>query len=127
MAGAASLIDPDTACAYLSRFRLIDPTGEPVATTLDAIARRCVFYLLPTVPAPSVVAVRDLESWLWCDCAAGSDLPAILASLEQVARYARRTCVAWQTARPGLVRIARRHGYRVLQPVGSGWIMLKAV
>lgn len=72
-----------------------------------------------------VYVLRWLGRKLWICAAAGKTNQATaqaLQAIEQQARDNEATAVMFQTARPGLVKLAQRSGYRV-----TGWILEKAV
>ncbi len=102
------------ACEALSRFRLIDPQGK--ATVQSAVAgARCLAVVTPHGTVTCAVRLNGRRAWI--SAAAGkTTAPAaslILAMLEAWAMAHGAAQIGFQTARPGLARIASRCGYLV--------------
>lgn len=120
MASLQALTEAE-ACAYLQRFKLIDPSGA--ASVASAVAgAQC--YALRSAYGAAVFALRINPARAWVSVAAGettaSITPALAQAIERQAKQGGAPVVRFQTARPGLVRRAERLGYRVV-----GWIMEK--
>lgn len=115
-------IAPDDAARALAGIDALDPRGLMDAAGLHELAQRgqC-FALTGAADAVYVVHVRNGVAWIDAFKGTGPDLVAVLAELIE---HQAEGChaVAFQTARPGLVRKASRHGYRV-----TGWILSKGL
>ncbi len=100
-----------------------DPRGTSTPETLAAAGQ--AFELIAS-GGSGVFVVRKDGAQLWVQAAAGAaadDLTAIgLELIEEMARRAQCSEVAFQTMRRGLVKKANQLGYEV-----AGWILKKAV
>lgn len=131
-------VTADVVAAALAHHGVSDPRG---VNTVDDIAAGGPCFRLRT-PGGSAVFVNrvDIDGVWWIDGAAsegGAGMAVVgLPLVEQAARNAGCWAVAFETARPGLVRVADRMGYRVVEEVRSrkgggdavpAWVMRKAV
>lgn len=100
-----------------------DPAGISTPESLTAAG---VPFELETGTGSGVFVLERHGDVLWVTAAAGKaadDLTDIgLQLIEETARQAGCSSVAFQTSRCGLVRKSERRGFEV-----SGWIMKKAV
>lgn len=117
---AVEVIAPEEAACALAGLESLDPTGDMTAAELHAMCERGVCLRLEQGGQASVMVIRDKGSVLWISALKGQGLPAAIVAGESIARSNRKSAIAFQTARPGLVRQMQRRGYRV-----SGWIMTK--
>lgn len=114
-------IPPADAARALAGLEKMDPRGRTTAADLVDLAKRgACFALSGAADAVYVVNVRNGVAWI--DALKGSGTPDLVAVVSELIELQAHGCraVAFQTARPGLVRKAARHGYRV-----AGWIMRK--
>ena len=121
-------VEPATAAAMLAGCAGLDPTGIMRERGIaDMVARGACFVAASADhEGEAVIVVRIVNDVAWIDACKGVG-PApwvglLLPAIEAQARGQRPACgaVAFQTARPGLVRQAKRQGYRV-----TGWILRK--
>jgi hypothetical protein len=100
-----------------------DPSGMSTPESLAAAGQA---FELSAAGGSGVFVVTKKGTRLWIEAAAGAaadDLTAMgLELIEEMAQRAECIEVAFQTARPGLVRKANQRGYQV-----AGWILKKAV
>lgn len=113
------------ACAYLSKFNLMDPLGlESVAD----VVRGAWCLRLVSDKGSMVLAIKSVNHRLWIAAAAGESRQSmaadVLAWAMGKARQWGAAGVGFQTVRPGLVRRACALGY-VSTPRGAGWILEK--
>lgn len=101
--------------------RLIDPAHRH---TPESIARCGTAFELTTGTGTGVFVVQKRDSQLWIHgagaVASKGGTVAGLDVVEQMAEQTGCTSIAFQTGRPGLVRIAKKHGYKI-----TGFIMEK--
>lgn len=119
-------VSREAACRYLSRFTFKFPDrDEPHAATLHA--SRC--WLLDTPHGRILYALEVYEGALWITAAAGAtSAPAVDWLARAVHRRAAElglSSVCFYTARRGLVRVAKRYGYRVTRQLPQGWELRK--
>lgn len=110
------------ACSHLKKFRPVDPIGEATPETLCSAGHP---FALDLPTGRLVYVLQWLRHKFWVLAAAGATSNATaqaLQAIEQQAEANGATAVCFQTARPGLVKLARRSGYRV-----KGWILEKEV
>lgn len=100
-----------------------DPRGTSTPASLAGAGQA---FEMSVAGGSGVFVVRKNGAQLWVEAAAGhaaDDLTEIgLELIEEMARQAGCTEVAFQTARPGLVKKTNQLGYQV-----AGWILKKAV
>lgn len=119
-----SRLQPDLAAALLVGIESRDPVGRMTREQLPhkAAAGVCVAATTEDGAGQVVYVVRVENGVAWVDFAKGhgpADWTAILGPvIEAQTKGVRR--VAFQTMRPGLVRKAKKQGYRV-----CGWILAK--
>lgn len=119
------------ACEYLQRFRLVDPMGRD---TVASVVRGGMSFALDFPDGRLVYTLRVLPGRVLLIAAAAgptrcATLPT-LAAIERQARTVGAVRLVFQTARPGLVRLARRAGFASLLLPGSmvpGWRLEKAL
>jgi len=115
------------ACRHLDTFTLIAATEQPGSTAEGIAGASC--WLLHTPEGPIVYAVRMDGLVLWVVAAAGRiSAPAVdhlAQALQRRAQQLGAVEIGFQTARRGLVRVARRFGYRVLLQHPKGWELQK--
>lgn len=100
-----------------------DPRGTSTPESLAAAGQA---FELSADGGSGVFVVRKDGHQLWIQAAAGAAADNLtdmgMELFDEMARQAECTEVAFQTARPGLVKKANQRGYVV-----AGWIMKKAV
>jgi hypothetical protein len=119
-----SQLDPFTAAKLLAGMDRFDPTGAATPHDVEHDAARGLAFAATHAESGSqAVYVLQVHNGqcriLWCKGEGAVDwtrtlLPAIELQASEL------QSVAFQTARPGLVRQARKQGYRV-----TGWILRK--
>lgn len=115
------------ACRHLDTFTLIAATEQPSSTAEGIAGASC--WLLHTPQGPILYAVRMDGLVLWVVVAAGRTSASAFSHLAQAVQ--RRALqlgaveIGFQTARRGLVRVARRHGYTILAQHPNGWELQK--
>jgi hypothetical protein len=130
-------VGPDRVAAALARAGVYDPRGANTPASIAA-GGACFEFRTPGGCCAFVVRVDDGVWWIDGAASDGGEGMAFigLELAEHAAREAGCWAVAFETARPGLVRVAMRQGYRVVEHVrGSkpggdavpAWIMKKAV
>lgn len=113
-------IAPAAAARALAGMHRLDPRGVmDEADVQDLAERGQCFELGGAADAVYVVNVRNGVAWIDALKGTGPDLVAVVTELLE---HQAEGCqaLAFQTARPGLVRQAARHGWKV-----AGWIMRK--
>lgn len=113
------------ACAYLSKFNLLDPLGlESVAD----VVRGAWCVRLVSGKGSMVLALKPLRDWMWITAAGAESRESmtaeVLAWVEAETALCHGVGVRFQTVRPGLVRRACALGY-VSTPCGAGWMLEK--
>lgn len=120
-----SRVEPDVAASLLRGAERFDPRGIATQADVEVMCQEgACFAATHASGAQAVYVLRVRNGQAWVDAAAGSgqvDLTALLLPVIEL-QAARLSSVAFQTARPGLVRKAQRAGYRV-----AGWILKKDV
>jgi hypothetical protein len=118
------LSEADAAKAFVLVDRY-DPRGT---STPESLAGAGPAFALHTTDGFGAFVVKKNGCQLWVEAAVGKsqdDLTEMgMAIVEEMARKSECTEVAFQTARPGLVKKAtkKQHGYKV-----TGWILKKAL
>jgi hypothetical protein len=105
------------------------PDPEGIATPESAAASGECFRL-DTDTGSLMFALSFEDRVGWIHAAAGTGCGMTAAGLEAIERKARAEgcrLVGFQTLRRGLVRRARKHGYRITRQVGAGFILEKAL
>lgn len=118
----AQAISQATAAHHLALFRLVDPEG---IDTVKSVCARGQAWALSIDGRTMVYVLERIGPALWITAAAGRTKAATLATLahiEQQARAMGARLVQFQTARPGLVRLARRAGYEQ-----NGFVLAKVI
>ena len=121
---AVSRIDAATAAAFLSGLAGQDPRGIVTADTLRQSAERGHCFAVTHASgaqAVYIIAVENGQAWVTACKGEGAAVDFTRTLLPAIEHQAQGlAAVAFQTARPGLVRKARAMGYQV-----TGWIMKK--
>lgn len=107
-----------------AHFRAADSTE-----TAQAMAQSGGFLLTQNGQAFAGFSVKDCGPELWITAAGGSsrhDLTQVLFAVIEACAAGFRS-IGFQTVRPGLIRKAQRHGYRVAGRNGEITIMRKAI
>lgn len=116
-------LSPAQAQAAFTATPVPDPRGTSTPASLAGAGQA---FELTAAGGSGVFVVRKNGAQLWIQAAAGhaaDDLTQLgLELIEEMARHAECTEVAFQTERPGLVKKANQRGYEV-----AGWILKKAV
>lgn len=116
------LSEADAAQA-VSKAALYDPRGTSTPESLAAVGPA---FALHTTDGVGAFVVKKNGIQLWVEAAVGQspdDLTDMgMSIIEEMARKADCTEVAFQTARTGLVKKATQNGYRV-----TGWILKKDI
>lgn len=118
----AQKVSQSAAVRHLAAFDLVDPEG---CDTVEDVCARGQAYALQFDGAPLVYVLEKLGCSVWITAAAGATKAATLATLDHIEQQARAMgarLVQFQTARPGLVRLARRAGYQQ-----SGYVLAKVL
>ena len=117
-----SRLEPDLAAALLVGCERLDPTGMSTAQDLRAMTEAGQCYAATTDGAQAVYVVKVCNGVAWVDACKGAGAvdwsSALLPVIEAQAKGL--FSVGFQTARPGLVRKAKKQGYEV-----AGWILRK--
>lgn len=117
------------ACRHLHPFTLIAATEQPSSYADGLSGSTC--WRLDTPEGPILYAVRMDGLVLWVTVAAGrTSAPAVghlARALERRGRALGAVEIGFQTARRGLVRVARRYGYRILKRHPQGWELQKVL
>lgn len=120
---ALSRLDPATAARLLAGIEARDPRGIAQSSdVLDTCTRGLCFAATLEGGAQMVYVLNVRNGQAWIAAAKGggpADLTATLLPVIEL-QASELDSVAFQTARPGLVRKAQRQGYRV-----TGWILKK--
>lgn len=119
---SAQAISATDAARHLAAFDLVDPEG---IDTVASVCARGQAWALAFDGNTLVYIIEKIGTALWITAAAGTTKAATLATLahiEQQARSMGARLVQFQTARPGLARLARRAGYQQ-----SGFVLAKVL
>ncbi len=117
-----SRLPHELAAGLLAGCEHLDPSGKTNRHTLGDMARAGQCFAATAEHAQAVYVVRVVNGIAWVDACKGSGPIDWSALLLNVIEKQAQGCasVAFQTKRPGLVRKAKRQGYRV-----AGWILKK--
>lgn len=117
-----SELEPHLAASLLVGCERLDPRGLLTAADLGDLARSGRCYLATADEGQCVYVVKVENGVAWVDAIKGSGpvrwslvMPPVIEAQAKGLR-----AVAFQTARPGLVRQLAGQGYRV-----TGWVMRK--
>lgn len=109
------------AAAVMHAAGLIDPAGVDTPSTIAATGET---FALSTPGGRGVFVTKKRGRQLWISGAGAVGSTGLaqcgLDMIEAIARQSDCDTVAFQTARPGLVRIAKKQGYRI-----TGFILEK--
>lgn len=118
-----SKLDAHTAAALLGSVPALDPSGMSTpASLIDTAHGGECFAATSDTGGQAVYVVRVENGVAWVDACQGTgatDWSATLLTIIEKQAHGLKA-VGFQTARPGLVRKAKKQGYRV-----AGWIMKK--
>lgn len=116
-------VTPDHAASVMRAAGMVDPGRQD---TPESIARAGCAFELKAGGGDAVLVLKKRGSQLWVMGAAAVAskglTPVCFEAIEAIARKSACCQVAFQTARPGLVRLAKKSGYRI-----AGFIMEKGV
>lgn len=117
-----SQLEPDLAGALLTGCEHLDPRGITTAADLGNLARGGQCYLASAEAGQCVYVVKVQNGIAWVDAIKGHGpvrwslvMPPVIEAQAKGLR-----AVAFQTARPGLVRQLEAQGYRT-----TGWVLRK--
>jgi hypothetical protein len=117
-----SALAPDLAAGLLAGCSHLDPRGTTTERDIEAMTRGGQCYAATAPQGQCVYVVKIANGVAWVDAIKGTGPVdwtfAASKIIEAQAKGLR--AVAFQTARPGLVRRMKREGYRV-----TGWVMRK--
>ena len=117
-----SALAPDLAAGLLAGCARLDPRGTTTERDIPAMTAGGQCYAATADGGQCVYVVKVSNGVAWVDAIKGTgpqDWTFLAADLIEAQAQGLRA-VAFQTARPGLVRRMERKGYRV-----TGWIMRK--
>lgn len=114
-------ISASAAVQVLQGARLDDPAHRADLGELCA-AGQCFELVGEGVRAVYVVQLQDGTAWVSALAGSGKTplIDAVMSLVDVQARDAGAQHIAFQTARPGLVKAAVKHGYSI-----TGWILRK--
>lgn len=117
-----SRLEPELAAALLAGCERLDPRACTGQADIEAMAQRGQCFAATAPDAQAVYVVHVLNGTAWIAAAKGAGPVDWTALLLPIVEAQAKGCaqIAFQTARPGLVRRARRQGYEV-----GGWILRK--
>ena len=105
----------------------LDPQGS---ATPESAAASGECFRLETDTGALFFALQCADRTAWIHAAAGTGTGMTAAgfrAIELHARYAGCAVVSFQTVRRGLVRKAKKHGYRIARQVGGGFVLEKVI
>lgn len=111
------------ACAFLDRFAFKLPPG--CSLNLPQLVAAGQAYEFSSSNGRLVYVLQQFGTDLWITAAAGTTQRGTRTALQLIelqARLARARRVCFQTARPGLMRLAMRSGYQ-----REGWTFTKEI
>lgn len=121
---SVSRIDAGTAAAFLAELAGSDPRGIVTAESLHQSAQRGHCFSVnhaSGAQAVYIIAVENGQAWVTACRGEGGAVDFTKTLLPAIEHQAQGlAAVAFQTARPGLVRKAQAMGYQV-----TGWILKK--
>lgn len=119
-----SRLEPQLAAALLAGLHRADPAGTSTPADVERIAREGMSFAATADNAQAVYTIHVKNGVAWIDACKGNGPVPWSDVLFAVIEAQSKGCAAvgFQTARPGLVRQAKRHGYEV-----TGWILKKAL
>ena len=117
-----SRLEPDLTAALLHGCQDLDPSGRTAAADLLPLASTGQCFAATAEQSQAVYVIHIKNGVAWIAAAKGSGPQDWSAALLPIIEAQAKGCaaVAFQTARPGLVRKAQRQGYAV-----TGWILKK--
>lgn len=109
------------AAAALGGLHLLDPAGVMTPESVEQLARRGRCFKIEGT-SQAVYVLRMRGDVVWVDAAMGQGKDDVTALLDEAITGQSGGCraIAMQTARPGLVKKLKRHGWKV-----TGWVMRK--
>lgn len=109
----------------------LDPEGQatPASVVLSGV---CLRVTRDDGAAVVVSLSASHEGVLWVHAAVGGDAarsmcPDLVQAFDKIARQSGCWAVGFQTMRRGLLRRVRPLGFLVVDTVGAGWVLNKAV
>lgn len=120
-------VDEATAAQAYAAHVHLDPQG---IATPESLAAAGLSFGLESEAGRVVFTLSTTGRECWIHAAAGTGYGMTAATfciIEQIAGRAGCNRVAFQTVRRGLVRRARRLGYRIAEQVGQGHILRKEI
>ena len=119
-----SRLEPDLCAGLLAGIASRDPSGRTSERDLTALTHRGQCFAATAAQAQAVYVLQVENGVAWIAAAKGAGAVPWTDLLLPVIESQAQGCaaVAFQTARPGLVRMAKRQGYTV-----TGWILKKAL
>ena len=121
---SVSALEPHIAARLLRGSERFDPRGMATGRDLETMARNGHCFVAAAGDDLAVYVLNESNGVTWINaCQGRGAVPwreVLLPVIEQQAKGCES--VAFQTARPGLVRAAERQGYEV-----AGWIMKKKI
>lgn len=127
-------IQPITAGEALHAFqacRGLDPEGQATPESV-ALSGVCLRVTRDDGAAAVVSLSAGHDGVLWVHAAVGGDAarsicPELVQAFDKIAHQSGCWAVGFQTMRRGLLRRLRPLGFLVVDTVGAGWVMKKAV
>ena len=119
-----SRLEPEFAAALLAGSEHLDPSGITTSKDIAGMAERGLCFAA-TAPAAQAVYIIEVKNGIaWVNAAQGFGPADWAGVLLPIIEAQAKGChaVAFQTARPGLLRRAEKQGYTV-----TGWILKKAI
>lgn len=119
-----SRLESEFAAAMLAGCEQLDPTGRSNAEAIEQITRDGLCFAATGEDSQAVYVIQVDNGIAWVSACRGFGATDWTNVLLPVIEMQAKGCaaVAFQTARPGLVRKAKQQGYSV-----TGWILKKAI
>lgn len=111
-------ISPDEAAKALQGLDGMDPRGLMQPQDIAAMCSNGQCVEIEHEGGKAVMVLTSRNGVLWVNAAAGAGPVCLTSAMDQALQASGARSIAFQTARPGLVRKAKRLGYRV-----TGYIM----
>jgi hypothetical protein len=115
---AIERIHPSEAAEALAGLAGLDPRGMVTEADIPAMCEHGTCLRVTEGSSSAVVVVCERNGVSWIEAAAGDGPDDLTRAIDDALIAAGARALAFQTARPGLVRRAKRLGYRV-----TGYIM----
>lgn len=119
-----SRLEPEFAAALLAGCAHLDPSGTSTEQDTAAMTERGLCFAATSDNAQAVYVLEIKNGIAWVNACKGTGATDWAGVLLPIIEAQAKGCaaVAFQTARPGLVRKAKQQGYSV-----TGWILKKAI